>query len=274
MNLQKIGAYIAQKRKALGMTQTELAEKLGMSNKSVSKWERGVCLPDVSLYMELCNILGISLNEFVAGEDFEKDNFLEKTEENIIQMSREGETKKRRYKLFTAIATVILIIMCVGMIALYMYYTPKQNYIEPVSDRIKLLAERQLEGSGVPHLFQFDLDETYKRVTLSVTEQQNGESVSSFQLLETSLEGGTNEGLINIITDFNRHDMEVSVYQDKSTDCEKAILMENVNLDAFERFSGSILESKSIVKGQELELYRVEYGKDNEYAYSFSVTFE
>lgn len=274
MNLQKIGAYIAQKRKALGMTQTELAEKLGMSNKSVSKWERGVCLPDVSLYMELCNILGISLNEFVAGEDFEKDSFLEKTEENIIQMSREGEAKKRRYKLFTAIATVILIIMCVGMIALYMYYTPKQNYIEPVSDRVKLLVERQLEGSGSPHLFQFNLDETYQRVILSVTEQQNGEPVSSFQLLETSLEGGINEGLISIITDFNRHDIEVLVYQDKSTDCEKAKLMENVNLETFEQFSGSIPESKSIVKGQELELYRVEYGKDNEYACSFSVTFE
>ena len=51
------------------MTQKQLAEKLGMSDKSVSKWERGVCLPDVSVYKELCSILGISLNEFLAGED-------------------------------------------------------------------------------------------------------------------------------------------------------------------------------------------------------------
>lgn len=58
MNLQKTGMYLAQKRKELGLTQKQLAEKLGMSDKSVSKWERGICLPDVSVYIELCNILG------------------------------------------------------------------------------------------------------------------------------------------------------------------------------------------------------------------------
>ena len=68
MDLVKIGKYIAGKRKDLGMTQKQLAEKLGMSDKSVSKWERGVCLPDVSVYSELCQILGISINEFLAGE--------------------------------------------------------------------------------------------------------------------------------------------------------------------------------------------------------------
>ena len=64
MDQVKIGKYIADKRKAMGLTQVELADKLGMSNKSVSKWERGVCLPDVSLYSELCTILRIHINEF------------------------------------------------------------------------------------------------------------------------------------------------------------------------------------------------------------------
>ena len=66
MDLVKIGSYIAEKRKALGLTQKQLAEKLNMSDKSVSKWERGICLPDVSIYMELCSILRISINEFLA----------------------------------------------------------------------------------------------------------------------------------------------------------------------------------------------------------------
>ena len=57
MDLIKIGKYIAGKRKSLGMTQKQLAEKLGMSDKSVSKWERGVCLPDVSVYKKLCSIV-------------------------------------------------------------------------------------------------------------------------------------------------------------------------------------------------------------------------
>ena len=74
MDLQKIGTYIAGKRKSLGLTQRELAEKLGMSDKSVSKWERGICLPDVSVYRQLCGILGISLNEFFAGEDLDEQS--------------------------------------------------------------------------------------------------------------------------------------------------------------------------------------------------------
>ena len=60
MDLVKIGQYIAGKRKDVGLTQRQLAERLNMSDKSVSKWERGVCLPNVSVYQELCDILGIS----------------------------------------------------------------------------------------------------------------------------------------------------------------------------------------------------------------------
>lgn len=72
MDLVKIGKYIAEKRKALGLTQRQVAEKLGMSDKSVSKWERGICLPDVSVYSPLCEILGISLNEFLAGKTLDR----------------------------------------------------------------------------------------------------------------------------------------------------------------------------------------------------------
>ena len=69
MDQIKIGQYIADKRKAQGLTQEQLAQKLSKSQKAVSKWERGVCLPDVSVYTELCDILGITLNEFFSGED-------------------------------------------------------------------------------------------------------------------------------------------------------------------------------------------------------------
>ena len=72
MDQIKIGKYISEKRKAAGLTQEQFAEKLGKSGKAVSKWERGVCLPDVSVYTELCDILGITLNEFFAGEDMSK----------------------------------------------------------------------------------------------------------------------------------------------------------------------------------------------------------
>ena len=98
MDLIKIGKYIAEKRKALGLTQKQLAEKLNMSDKSVSKWERGICLPDVSIYMELCSILRISINEFLAGEDIGAENVIEKSDSNLIQITKESKKKQKKFK--------------------------------------------------------------------------------------------------------------------------------------------------------------------------------
>lgn len=109
MDLVKIGKYIASKRRQLGMTQRQLAEKLGMSDKSVSKWERGVCLPDVSVYSDLCQILGISLNEFLAGEDIAQDSFVQKSEANIISVIRNSKQKQRFLKSIIAVLLVISI---------------------------------------------------------------------------------------------------------------------------------------------------------------------
>ena len=95
MDLVKIGKYIAGKRKALGMTQRQLAEKLNMSDKSVSKWERGICLPDVSVYMELCEILGISINEFLAGEDIDAEN-VEKSQKTTLYKLRKIVKRNRK----------------------------------------------------------------------------------------------------------------------------------------------------------------------------------
>lgn len=98
MDLIKIGKYIAFKRKEQGLTQKQLAEKLNMSDKSVSKWERGICLPDVSVYLELCKILDISINEFLAGEDIPKETIEQKAEENIIQITKDNKNKQKYLK--------------------------------------------------------------------------------------------------------------------------------------------------------------------------------
>lgn len=85
MDNVKIGKLIAKCRKDKKKTQKELAELLGVTDKSVSKWENGVCLPDVSLYMELCDILGITLNEFFLGEKIEDKNFKKLADQNLLK---------------------------------------------------------------------------------------------------------------------------------------------------------------------------------------------
>lgn len=69
MDQQKIGALIAKKRKEKKLTQEQLAEKLGITNKAVSKWENGKCMPDVSIIQLLCELLGITVNELLNGEE-------------------------------------------------------------------------------------------------------------------------------------------------------------------------------------------------------------
>lgn len=84
MNQEKIGKLVAECRKEKKMTQAELADKLGVTDKSVSKWENGKCLPDVSLFEDLCSILGITLNEFFAGEKLTDENFKEQADKNLL----------------------------------------------------------------------------------------------------------------------------------------------------------------------------------------------
>ena len=75
MNQIEIGRFIAECRKSKNMTQTQLAEILNTTNKSVSKWENGICLPDASLYEPLCDILGITINELFAGRKIKSEDY-------------------------------------------------------------------------------------------------------------------------------------------------------------------------------------------------------
>jgi len=84
MNQEKIGKFIAQNRKAKHITQSELAEKLGVTNRSVSNWENGRNMPDLSLFKMLCDILDISINELISGEKIPLKQYNEKLEENFI----------------------------------------------------------------------------------------------------------------------------------------------------------------------------------------------
>ena len=84
MDTKKIGAFIALKRKAKGLTQEQLGERLGVSNKTISRWENGNYMPDLSLLEPLSRELDITLNELLAGEAIEADGAVEYSEKNII----------------------------------------------------------------------------------------------------------------------------------------------------------------------------------------------
>jgi len=86
MNQIRIGAFISERRKAKGWTQSQLAEKLGITDKAVSKWETGRSMPDLSLFVPLCTLLGITLNELFAGECIAEENLKQKADEVLMEV--------------------------------------------------------------------------------------------------------------------------------------------------------------------------------------------
>ena len=114
MDQLKIGRFVAECRKNKGLTQMQLAEKLGITDKAVSKWERGVSMPDSSIMLELCDILGISVNELLSGEKIDMENSEQKNEQLLLDMAKEVE--KRNKTIWTSM-WVLMGICIVGLLA-------------------------------------------------------------------------------------------------------------------------------------------------------------
>ena len=95
MNQLKIGKFIADCRKQKNLTQMQLAEKLNITDKAISKWERGIAMPDSSIMLELCDILGISVNELLSGEKIDEDSNNQKNERILLEMTQELEKKNK-----------------------------------------------------------------------------------------------------------------------------------------------------------------------------------
>ncbi len=121
LNQEKIGRFIADRRKMCGVTQKQLAEKLGVSDKAVSKWETGRSMPDNSILMELCEELGINVNELLSGEKLSDDSYHGKAEENMVNLIKQTENEKRKAinSLIGGITGIIaLIVVLIGSIYL------------------------------------------------------------------------------------------------------------------------------------------------------------
>ena len=96
MDQVKIGRFIAERRKKNNLTQMQLAEKLNITDRAISKWENGKSMPDSSLMIDLCNELKISVNELLSGEVINMEDYKKKTEELLIDMTKQKEEADRR----------------------------------------------------------------------------------------------------------------------------------------------------------------------------------
>ena len=267
MDLVKIGKYIAGKRKALGMTQKQLAEKLNMSDKSVSKWERGICLPDVSVYMELCEILGISINEFLAGEDIDAENVEKKSEDNIIQVTKDSKKKQKNLKSILAVVTTFAVIMVLvlGAVFVHKVMQPK-NYITAV-DRTsaEMKTAELLSGADGAYLFNFYAKEEYKTLTIYLSEYQAGELINKSKVADLDYDGieSAKRGVIAVIPDFELVRVKLIIADDYSKCSTDFPILENVeNREYYGRSATQVEGEVPIQRDTEQGLMALIYGED------------
>lgn len=132
MEQEKIGKFILQLRKEKGMTQKELAEKIGVTDRAISKWENGRGMPELSLMKTLCDELGISVNELLSGEKIEKEDYQEKLEENILNTIEYTSKKvERKTRVFQS-AIGVLILLVVGLGSLFVIDMSRMYNNQPV----------------------------------------------------------------------------------------------------------------------------------------------
>ena len=134
MDQNKIGAFISQLRKEKNMTQKDLAEKLGVTDRAISKWENGRGMPEVSLMKPLCDVLGITINELLSAERIEQKDYQEKSEFNFLNTIDYTEKKIKKNSLllkliaaFTAVALLTVLLLMDARVITRRYFSPKED---------------------------------------------------------------------------------------------------------------------------------------------------
>ena len=199
MDQVKIGQFIAEKRKAKGFTQEQLADKLCKSRKAVSKWERGVCLPDVSVYIELCDALGITLNEFFAGEDIEPVDVASQSEKNLLGVAIDGRNRSGRLKKIVLLVSLIAV-MFAGLLVWFMsmegFFTT--NYVKPYAENKREKMVTNTLTDGFPGIYEYKVDNKFAYAEICIHKFVGGKEVN-INYVRHMTEGESRWGLITLV---------------------------------------------------------------------------
>ena len=118
MDQIKIGKFIADRRKQIGLTQMQLAEKLNITDRAVSKWETGRSLPDSSIMLELCDLLGVTVNDLLSGEVVTMENYNKEWENKLIEMLKQKEEADKRLLKLEIVLGIIAILPLIAAVTM------------------------------------------------------------------------------------------------------------------------------------------------------------
>lgn len=131
MDQLKIGKFIAQRRKDVGLTQLQLGESLGITDRAVSKWETGKAMPDTSIMLTLCDILGITVNDLLCGEVVAMEQKGEKTQQLILELARQKEEADKKLLALEILIGIFSIIILFAFV-LPAAYLPMETWLRVV----------------------------------------------------------------------------------------------------------------------------------------------
>lgn len=193
MNQEKIGKFILELRKEKNMTQQELADKIGVTDRAISKWENGRGMPDLSLMKPLCKELGITINELISGEKISKNEYQEKLEENILNTIDYTDKKiKSKSKVFKIIIGIITILI-VSLVSMFFIDVSMMNQNKPVifstwgyeytpaidlhENEIYLAIKDYLVTKGDSEYKYHDLEKTFVSMRIYLLEEKERDSL-------------------------------------------------------------------------------------------------
>ena len=127
MDQIKIGKFIAECRKKNNLTQIQLAEKLNITDRAISKWENGKTMPDSSIMLDLCNELKISVNELLSGEVLEMNSYNERMEQNLIDMVKQKEQSDKRLLTLEIVIGVIIVATLLVLMGIACYIETEEH---------------------------------------------------------------------------------------------------------------------------------------------------
>ena len=213
MNQQKIGDFIKRKRKEKGLTQTELAEKLGITNQAISKWERGKNCPDISLLKDLCKILNIDINELLSGKELDKVS-KEDSEDILVETVRTytniEKKKNKKLLIFTLLLLIFYVFLVIGMYLTF-NQTTKTNGTNWEILQTKKMSERlftyleNYDYSSLKKLYRKQFPNNY---TLYENEIENEDNCDKYLKQYRNGESASDWGIICRLKDFENNDIK------------------------------------------------------------------
>lgn len=247
--------------------------------------------------MELCDILEISINEFLAGEDIREENIIKKSEDNLIQVTKDSKYKQRNLKSVIVILIIITIasVAALGVI-IYRSLSQPQNYIAAIGQNsAEMKTAELLSGVDGAFLFKYSSRDKFKMLTVYMSEYRSGKLIAKNKVADLTYEeaASASEGMIVFVPDFEEFVVSLNITDNYSKYSTAIPILENVeNRAYYGRSAAQMEEDTPIQYDTEQGLVALIYGKDglrgismqeiengkfktnNDYVYYFTIRFE